>query len=293
MRHVSFLFIVLSFTIACKGPVVVSNQEFTGPHDRRIPYQEAVHKKNPSKKIAVLLNDNPDTLRLAHSLLVEMLVENEYRVIIPGKPGDDLREQLELDQKDYRVQDVLQLIQTLDSNQQRNLLLIGFGEGGYLLPKIARSARPEFSFIINAGPYSLLTEYEMLLRQPDSNKAILNKLVLKNKLYTVEELAQRVENLKTNETGAPQLSGGSNYYWLSYQRQPLLQDVILIQSPVSWILSEKYPLISKENKIMVEKLAESLPHIKLMELEGKGDFNNKNEMESLTKAIEAVINKPN
>lgn len=293
MRPISILFLALSFTIACKGPVVLSNQEFTGPHERRIPYQEAVHKKNPSQKIAVVLNDNPDTLMLAHSLLVEMLVRNEYRVIIPGKPGDDLREKLELDQKDYRVQDVSQLIQALDSNQQRDFLFIGFGEGGYLIPQIAQSTVPEHSFIINAGPYSLLTEYEMLLRQPDSNKAILNKLVLKNKLYTVDELAQRIENLKTDETGPPQLSCGSNYYWLSYQRQPLLQDIILLQSPVTWVLSEEYPLISKENKKLLETIAESLPHIKLKDLEGKGDFNQEDEMERLTEAIESVINKPN
>ncbi len=292
MRTLFPILIITLICAACKTPRLVQQHTFTTELGRVLPYEEVLPKKGKPVKLALIIPDNPDTLDLAQSELARMLIKNSYRVIIPGKPGNDTREKIELDNKNYRIQDINNLLKSIDTAEIRDFVIIGIGEGGYLVPDISYSLAPAPSFVINAGPASPLQEYKNLVSDSIINHGFLNPILAANFVFTKDELAPQIARIEENPFGEPQLFGGSNAYWVSYYEDPLMNRIIKPGGKTYWIISNNYPLISANNKDLAEGICLRLPYLTYKPIKGKGNFNNDEEMKLLIETIEKAINNP-
>ena len=290
MRKVFSLLLGILFLVGCKTPRLVTQQNFTTELGRVLPYEEVAPKKEKEQHLALLLPDNPDTLNLAESGLSRMLVKNGYRIIIPGKPGTDTREKIELDNKSYRIRDINNLLSSIDTSSIEDFIIIGIGEGGYLVPDISFSIPSKAAFVINAGPASPLAEYQNLVYGKIQDYTFLNSVLSANLLFNKGELAEQIARITENPFGEPQLVGGSNAYWISYYEDPLMNRIIKPDGLTYWMISENYPLISDENKKLAMQVCDRLPYLFYEELEGRGNFNDEDEMKLLMERIEEVIN---
>ncbi len=288
-----FLIVALSiFCIGCKTQRSIEQHTFTTEMERVLPYDEVSPKKDEARHLALIIPDNPDTLNMAQSELSAMLVKKGYRVIIPGKPGRDVREKIELDSKSNRIKDINSLLSQFDTATFDDFIIVGIGEGGYLTPDISFSKKPKFSVVINAGPASPLAEYENLVTGTIMDQKFFKAVLAANLLFTRAELAEQISRIEDNPFGEPQLLGGSNNYWIGYKQDPLMNRIVRPGNSVVWMISEKYPLISNENKELAEKICDRLPYLNYKQLEGRGNFNDEEEVKILVKSIEELINNP-
>ncbi len=292
MRTVFPLLIITLLFAACKTQRLVEQNTFTTELERVLPYDEVLPKKNEARHLALLLPDNPDTLNLAQSELSRMLVKNGYRVIIPGKPGKNILEITELDNKSYRVQDINNLLKSIDTAGIDDFIVIGIGEGGYLVPDISYTLPPKVSIVINAGPASPLDEYQNLISGKVEDRKFLNSILAANLLFSQAELAAQIKRIEENPYGEPQLLGGSNRYWMSYKEDPLMNRIVTPASSAVWMISQNYPLISAANKNLAKEICSGFSYLSYKALEGRGNFNNDDEMQLLIESIETVINNP-
>lgn len=276
--------------LACKTPSVYTARTFTTDFDRVLPYDDIVPKKDVATRLALLLPDNPDTLQLHESPLTQMLINNGYRVIIPAKPGNSLMQKQELDTKNYRLKDINNLLQSLDTSAIDEAIIIGIGEGGYLLPDVKWIMPPKFSIVINAGPASPLAEYENIINKKITDQKFIQQVLSDNFLFTLDELEAQINRIEKMPYGQPQLLGGTNSYWIGYKEDPLLNRIIKPAANTVWIISESYPLISNENKNLARQVCASLSYMHYHTLPGRGNFNNDDEMKALVKKIESLIN---
>lgn len=289
MRYFWLLLIVAS-TLSCSRAVYESAESETF-NQRVMPYTQAFPKKGESTKRAVILNDNPDTLQLQESRLSKYLIKQGYELVFPDKPGEHVFQTEDLDAKDYRVRDIARLIEKLDSQQSTPLLLIGFGEGGYLTPSIARKVNPENFVVINAGPTSRFNEYESLAADPTQDSVTLKKILRQNRLEDAKALGMILDSIKAYEFGQPLLKGGNNHYWMSYFNDPVVAGISELPGKGWWIIPENYGLIDETSRKLVKGLCQNLPNLNYLRAVGNGNYNNDDEMKWLIEFLDTIIPK--
>ena len=239
--------------------------------------------------LVILLNDQPDSLIFEGSDLIKSLKKRNYSILLPNHPGDIFTEKVALNSREARLDDLTKLIQKHDTSGGKQLVIIGFGEGAYLTPALANITSASRSFIVNAGPYSLIDEYSafLSLALPDTNTLAL--LLNSNNLNDQKELQEKVQAIIDGDPGFDKLSNGTDFYFRDYQANPMMLELMKSEQPMYWIISKDYPLVSKESRAFSEELAASLHNVHLVELEGLGNLNNSQEMKQLTEIIESLI----
>lgn len=278
----AFLIIVFALS-SCKSTIHYKKELFEKTSSgRNVPYHLATDENATS--LAVLLNDNPDTFKLANSSLANELRKNNYAVLIPGKPGDDIFSKNAMDDKPRRLQDLIDMIDALKGNY-RDLILIGIGEGGYLVPKLDLNLNPSVSFIINAGPFDPLQEMETLAN--DSLPLQLAKVLDRKNITNATELLQKIAFIRNNPNSPiDQIAPSTNNYWKSYADSQMYSELLTYYSnPVYWAISERYFLVTEQSRHVIRTLAAQQKNLTFQPLPGTGNFNDKEQMAILVKLI--------
>lgn len=288
-NHLYFLCFVF-FVSACLGPVKLQHSSIETQNGRALNYSETFASKAGFDKLALILPDYPDTLLQAQQELKKTLLQNGYKVIIPSKAGNTPQQKIALDSKSFRLNDVNALLRTIDTNGIKEFIVIGFGEGGYLVPDIKFPLPPKVSFVINAGPYSPLQEYEDHIKNGFPDVTFLHTLMERNSILSQEVLEANIIKVSEDPYGLPHLNGGTNQFWISYKEDPLLPRISKPSNRMVWIISQDYPVITKANKNLAQTASLKLNYLNYVSLPGRGKFVEKDELKGLVDVLKAEIN---
>lgn len=284
------LVLVIGLLSSCKSQLVFEEHTYMREQSgRAVPYELATPSKD-SKRMVVFLKDNPDTMQLKETKMTEYFKERDYNIVIPGKPGQGDQQKRAMDKKLERVNDVTGIIQELDSLRKDDLILVGFGEGGYLVPAVAQNTRALAAVVVNAGPNSMLTEFELMAKADTVRATTLEVLEEKN-ISDQSDLYTRVQNIKEDVNGPEQISPASNYYWMSYYENPVLEDINNFRQPLYFVVSRDYPLLSVDSRSMLRAISKSYTNMEYESIEGKGAFGNEEQMTKLVEQMDLFLMK--
>ncbi len=283
--------------MTCKSEILFVEKEYHISNERgKLPYKISKNSNNKGKA-ALVIPDNPDSLKLFQSELIKRLYKMDYQIIFPGKAGatDPYLWRL-LDTKSDRTNDLISLIISLLDNTiigTSSFIIIGFGEGAYLSLAVSNILKPDYTFLVNAGPYSSLTEIDLIVENGEFTEK-QKKLLSYLNVSSLKILKERLENIRYSPNEENNLSNGSNKYYRSYDNSMLINDFLANRNQVIWIISGEYPLITKESKSVIQQLLKARTKQKgsYYTIEGEGNFNKKAEDIALTEKILEVLIPP-
>lgn len=282
----AIVFVGLLLFTQCKSGIRYAEKSVSSELYREVPYQQYTHKKNP-KGVVLLLPDYPDTLNIGQSAIVQLLKKEGYDLLVVDKPGDDRDTKISLDTRDGRIKDVIALYKEEVFTKYDNTILLGIGEGGYVVPALRNQLKPTKSIVININPYSRLAAYEQWVNS-DSLTSHQWQIIHQMNLISQEELHEKVVTLKSNTSSVDVLTPNSNRQWMSYFENPVLKDLYTVTPPLYWINFEQYPTISaahqKEAALYCSSLAASY-----ISIPGKGNLNDEEQMEMLIEKLKKVL----
>lgn len=288
MKQGCFLLLCASLLLlaSCKSTVVYRYKNDTSQPYREVPYQIYKQKKG-SSKIALILPDNPDTLNIATSKITVLLKKEGYDILVVNKPGSSLAEIHSLDSRDNRLNDVTSVFQREVANNYDHLVLIGIGEGAYLLPRLSKDLLSDTAIAINMGTKSPLDDYSEWVASDSLTNRQVDILNAKNIINT-QELEQRITSIFDNEFGSEQLSPNKNHQWLSYAKAPFVEELFAITKPIYWINFDGYAMTSAAHR---KEAALYSTHylVNYIELEGSGNLNNEDQMQLLVDTLKTII----
>ncbi len=251
--------------------------------------------KKPKNKTVFIIPDNLDSLKLYQTELAQQLNKQGYRIIFPGKAGThNPYLSRTLDNKTDRVNDLISLYHSLlykGDIDTSSFIIMGFGEGAYLSVAVSNILQPDCTILINAGPYSPVTEMGLIAEKGHFTKQQEKIFPLLN-VYSPEVLRERIAYVYSGPDDESSFLNGTNKYYRSYMNAPLLNDFLNNRNKVVWIVSEDYFLLSDESKAFIPSLLKTRPVYpgKFYLLEGRGHFNRKKEDLLLTETILQAIN---
>ena len=271
--------------ISCKSELKYSKASFTRmPEVRKIAYQITYPLKNSGKLLAII-PDDPDTNSHYFSSIAKELSATGYDVIVIGKPGEDTYKKRSLDSREERIEDVVTLLTASDSLYRKELIILGAGQGAYILPALEPRLQPGALVFVNAGVLSPLAELEYITNSDSlsgGNESLLNYYGIDDR----DMLSSKIENIKNEAFGSMQLAPASNRCWMSYYQSPLINQLALLQLPVLWYNYEDYPLISIPGSELTEKILDNYPNIRYAKSK---EVNNG--VHSLEQDLESLFNK--
>ncbi len=242
------------------------------PFMRKVPYSYASHK-DTAGKLAVVLPDNPDTNQSYYAPITDYLFKHSFDVVLIHKPGEGNFKKRSLDAREERMEDIISLISSMDSLYGEELILIGVGEGAYLLPALSQRLHASQLIILNAGVLSPLGELEYMSISDSLSPA--NEVLLARYGLDQNSLSERIKLIKTDTFGPLQLAPSSNRNWLSYYESPMMGQLASLQTPVYWYNYSDYPLISVTGMELLERIVSSHNYIsyRLLNEEARSEEN--------------------
>lgn len=277
---------------AC-GSLQIEERTYEPPDNR--PATPYYYIPAPGKTVdhtVIIIPDLWDSVDFRQSALVKKLHQKRAEILIVGKAGgDDIYKRRSFDNKQGRISDLIHLINhhmsdTLNGSPG-DLNLIGFGEGGYLLPDLCLNLRPDKFIAINAGAYSLLQEFIFIINE-DSLATPLQNFFKINGVIDSDDLIRRVKLVHNYPDDRNDLGINSNNYWHSYFQSPAIARLASNRPCFGhYILSSEYPYISKQTREFMGFAFPSIGkiHPVIHNVNGKGNFNNAEEMEELSGLI--------
>ena len=271
---------------ACK-----SNIEYVNKTDRSQPYREVPFKefrqKKGSDRLAIILPDYPDTVKIEQSALLQMLKKEGYDIIIVAKPGYNKDAILSMDSRQNRIDDVTAVYLTAAHQQYSHHVLIGIGEGAFIVPALRKQLQVDTSIAVNMNPHSPLAAYEQWLIADSLSSYQLQILSTKN-ILNLTELAGRIEGIKKDINGADRLAPNTNQQWMSYYNNPAYYDVLNSTLPFFWVNFEQCPMISAAHQIEAALYCK-IPFAHFYLLPGKGNLNNEEQMKLLVDKLRKIV----
>lgn len=282
----ALVFVGLLLFTQCKSGIRYAEKSVSSELYREVPYQYFTQKKNP-KGVVLLLPDYPDTINISQSAIVHLLKKEGYDLLVVDKPGDDRDTKISLDTRNGRINDIITVFRQEVYNNYDNIILLGLGEGGYLIPALRNQLKPSKSIAVNINPYSRLAAYEQWVNS-DSLTSHQWQIIHQMNLINQEELHEKVVTLKSKTSSVDVLTPNSNRQWMSYYENPVLKDLYTVTPSLYWINFEQYPTISaahqKEAALYCSSLAASY-----ISIPGKGNLNDEEQMEKLIEKLKKVL----
>lgn len=260
MKHLLIIVTIVAgfFASGCKTPLEYKGSYYERmPEERKIPYELSSPGKHRASLLLVV-PDDPDTTRTAVRDIILSFHDEGYHVLIAEKPGADIYKKRVLDSREERIEDIVKLVNALDSLWSADLVILGYGQGGYLLPALGQRLEPSMLIAVNTGSLSPLAELEYIAAADslsESEQQVLNR-------YGMDQasLEERVSTIKNEPYGALQLAPLANHSWLSYYNNPLLNQLPKVDCPVLWINYQDAPLLSAKGEALVKTLISRLPN---------------------------------
>lgn len=257
------------------------------PGQRQLTYQLSSPKQT-SHKTVVLLNDNPDTLPLAQSFFSRYFLEEGFHVILPAKAGADKMEKRNLDNREARLHDLESLLHSIDSLYNKEVIVMGFGEGGYLAPALGAILQASKVIVVNASAHSPLFEMETMVRN-DTFPALLVKRWPALGIADTAVFAERLQNIKDKRFGLAQLPPSTNNYWMSYYDAPLTDVLARYRGKALWVNFDRYPLLAPSAPPFSKRMAAVFQNITYLTLPGTGNLRNEDESTALLREVKNFI----
>ncbi len=169
------------------------------------------------------------------------------------------------------------------------LVLIGFEEGGYLLPSLARLLEADTYIAINTGPHSPLRELLIALEDTTISTEPFQKAY---QAIDEQELLLKTTRLLENPYQEVFLGDRPNAYWLSFYQDPTYPRLTSGFNKGHYLIFENYPLISANNRVLLQSALPKEPQRKVnfAALPGTGNLRSEEEMERLKQKVEAILN---
>ena len=271
---------------SCKTTVTYQDKLDEGQPYRQVPYQLFKQKK-PTTKVALVLPDNPDTLNIAQSQITVLLKKVGYDILVVNKPGSTISEIRSLDTRENRLADITSVYQNEIVGRYEHLIILGVGEGAYLVPHLSKYLGSDTSIAINLGIKSPLDDYsEWVIANNLSPRQ--KEILMAKSLNDLDELKQHIYAIWADENGPDQLSPNKNQQWLSYAQAPFVGDLFAMTKPLYWINFDGYVMTSAAHR--KEAAPYQLYHlINYTELEGSGNLNNEEQMQLLVDQLKKIL----
>ena len=174
----------------------------------------------------------------------------------------------------------------------QKLFIIGFEEGGNILPRLCRFLKPDLFIAVNSGPKSPL--FEVLTALQDT-AVDLKPYVEAYDAIDEAEIVEKPEAFFSEPYPSGKLGNRSGKYWLSFYEDPTYEALIRANQKGYYILSENYPLINKSSRELLESALPKEPSrkVELIAIPGTGNFEkNEEEMELLVKQVQMILSSP-
>lgn len=255
---------------------------------RDIPYE--LMEIKDSRKLVVFLKDNIDTIEIKETPFESYFTDQDYNILIPGKPGKNEYNIQVLDKKEARLKDLHALISQLDSLRQGDLVIVGFGEGGYLAPELGQLTKANVSLSINAGPFSPvqeLTNWSNADTIVEEAVAVLKEMNVKSK----DDLREKLQKIEEDPFGEQIFPDQTNAYHISYKEDPLAYKIQYITVPVYFIISKDAPMVTVESQNVLSALSSSFAPIHYAIIPGIGSFNQEKEQKLLIEQMDEFLMK--
>lgn len=291
----SFVFIILIFC-SCTPQLNFQKKEFSVV-DEIEGAEYWISSGNPEgKNLVFLFPDNLDSIDWESNSLLKSLKKENFKIVIPQLIGKKESLQTLLDGRTRRIKTINNLYNKLISNHEidslANVVLIGFGEGAYILPYLSNYLpRVNNFFMVNAGLGSPLSEMQLLVSEGDDSFLNTPKMRYFG-MDDLDELKRTIREVDTYPEFDIRLGNKTNFYWKEFYTYPTDQDLSLISTRGNIILSQDYPFMSKtsKNELFLINGSNPLTTLLLHNIEGKGDFRIKEEMDLLKEYILDNIN---
>lgn len=260
LRKLVLLMSLMLIALGCKTSVQYTDAAFTRlPEYRNIPYSVSLAPA-PSQKTLVVLPDDPDTSRLYFQPVLEWFYAKDYHLLVIRKPGEDTFKKRSLDSREDRIEDVVSILTASDSLWENELVILGCGEGAYLIPALCSRLQPKAVIMMNAGVLSPLGELEYMSTD-DSLTDASQKVFVNYGLDNPQMLKERIANIIAAPFGPLQLAPSENRNWLSYYQKPLLEQLPQLRCDSYWINFETYPLLSVSGIGLTNQILKTYPRI--------------------------------
>ena len=272
--------------MGCKSTITYHQEVFETTPQRKVPVKTFTQKEK-SDKVVLLLPDFPDTVAIAQTEALRLMRKAGYDIILTGKPGEDVSTIGHLDNREQRLQDLITVFQHYIHDRYQHYIIMGIGEGAYLVPALHNLTEADTSIAVNMNPYSPLHGYESLLSS-DSLSPAEWRIVYNTGASTLNELRVKLERVKKDGAGPDRLYPNKNQQWMSYYKNPVLEDVTVTTKPLYWINFEHYPMISAAHQKEVALFCK-VPYASFILLPGNGNLNKEESAEQLAAAIKNII----
>ena len=295
MSRLLFALLILSFLSSCSSNVTLTKDSYT-LQDFGGMKAHFLKSKKPGKqnKVAMLMPDFLDSIKWETATLSKMLHKNGYQVVIPQKPGEKFTAQIALDSRDMRLRSIYFTYNTLVNNGEidssTHLILIGVGEGAYVLPEAVSKLPVNQFFMINAGPNSILQELQLKITQQDTS--LLNDPLMQ--LYNIDSL-EKLKKQLTEVLTEPKITQSMGYKlnsdWLSYYNNPAQKDLQVLSVPGYVLISKKYPYVTDYSRQILSALTKRTQGISwtYKDIEGNGNLYEPQEMKNIAQTIEGLL----
>lgn len=253
-------------------------------------------KNETSKKLVFVYPDNLDSINWDENPLVKVLAKKDYRIVIPQIAGKNELQKIAFDSRSNRIASSIliynQLLSLGEADSSSEILLLGIGEGAYIIPQLANTIPQVKHFImINSVGSSFLGELQLLVSEGNPD-FIKSRKMRYFGMDNVDELKTAIEGVLSKQGNARSLGNRTNGDWYSYYEHNLETDLSLATPNGTYILSEKYPFASNTSRAQLGVLIKNNPllNIKVHSIEGKGNFNNEKELLILAQKVQELIN---
>lgn len=295
MLRFSFLILILLSISSCSSSVEYVVNEYPIPDRAKHGKFLKATQNAKSNKFAFILTDNVNDIDWKKNALTLMLKNEGYQIIIPKKYGDDDLEILAYGSKQqrinlsYLVYNNLLKTNFIDSASQ--VILIGFGEGGYLIPELVNKLPINHFFMVNSGKESFIHELYYKLQEKD-NSFIKDELLHHFGIDNANQLRIALDELKVKNDNSRSLGNKMNQDWNSYYNTPSSIELAKIKSNGTLLFSQNYPYVSKSSLYYFELFVKNNPYqtLSMMKIEGRGNFNREEEATRLAKTIKDILN---
>ncbi len=244
-----FLFpigLLMAILTACSPGLRIYEARMATSEGNSMAYALSEAKGKKDRKLLVFLPGVTDTADVWVSGFFKRLYTENFQILIPEKRGTDYSEQRAYDHFSTRLYDIEGLVAGLVKkglvDTSTHVVVMGAGEGAYLVPQLARSVSADGMLLVNNGPLHFLQEVRWLLEGDTANPK-----VIAIKEYNLMSASQIKTFVEAAHTGTPYpgfFYGKASANWHSYTKRSVVMDLYSSHIPAIQLYGQDYPVLS-------------------------------------------------
>jgi hypothetical protein len=274
--------LLLALLFSCKAKVPYTQEAFVEPYIQdSIPYTLAL-QKDQSEKLLIYIGQALDTVFFEETPLYQEIFKAGYTILCiyqaPAQ-GAFFYSRKSMDFRGQHIQNAKNLINHLRQQKRipkaEHAILMGLGQGAYMLPALQTNFRIDTAIFINGSPFSNLLSLQRIAEgkmewSPQRQDYIRAK-------FGIDSFAvfkQKVADVNALSSEAFSLGKYANMYWQSYHANYMMEDYGRMPGHAYWLFFEDHPLRKASDldylKVLDKTRTQASARYTL--LEGAGNF---------------------